>query len=131
MIEQLSEEVCANHGCKNKAGNRTKLLNGLNIGGWKAHRTKEGNYETGYICKRCGSDSVPNTQRLALYQQTQHYATPQPRSYNAVTNKTIQHKRDWSNLVKLTKDNDKKQNNKMPEWNQVLDRMAKKKKVEE
>ena len=122
MIIQLSEETCATRGCNQK------LLNGQNTGGWVGKRTHEGNYTSGYTCKKCGNQSIPTTQRLALFQQTTNFAKV-PQSYHNITNKTIKHKRQWN---KLTKTNDTlPTNNKMPNWNDVLDGMKKKRKKKE
>ena len=85
MITHLPEEICATYNCKQK------LNNGQNIGGWKAQRLKDGNWKDGYICKKCGSQSIPTTSQLRLFQQTQHYATPTLEGFN-ITNKTIDHK---------------------------------------
>ncbi len=126
MIQHLSEETCANYGCKQK------LNNGKNIGGWKAQRLKNGNWKDGYTCKKCGNQSIPSTSQLRMFQQTQHYKNPTLEGFN-VTNKTIEHKRQWANLTaNLAKDDEQTNapaNKKMPNWNKVLDGMEKKRKV--
>ncbi len=111
MIIQLSEEVCATPHCQ------TKLKNGNNIGGFKAHRTQQGNYQIGYTCKRCSAGSTTGTKRLALFEQTHHY-----NSYHNVTNSEIEHKRQWRTLTtSLLQEDDEKENNatKMPTWKQI------------
>jgi len=122
MITHLPENTCANYGCNQK------LQNG-NCGGWKAQKQKNGNWKDGYICKKCGNQSAPGTSQLRLFQQTQYYTTPNPLGHN-VTNKTIQHQRQWNNLItSLAKDDgitNAPNNEKMPKWNQVLNRMEKK-----
>jgi len=124
MIIKLSEETCANRGCKQK------LNNGANIGGWIGKRTPEGNYTSGYTCKKCGNQSVPGTSQLRLYQQNQNFTTPQPSSYHNLTNKSIGHKREWSKLISnIQKDEEQTnapQNGKMPTWNQVINGMEQK-----
>ncbi len=89
-----------------------KLDNGTYTGGWKAVKTKNG-YHTGYICKHCSGESVPPTQRLNLYQRN-HYYSP------------------WNQLVRsIAKDEQQTNtpnNSKMPEWNEVIDRMEQKRK---
>ena len=123
MIANHNKNNCFNLQCQRP------LQNGNNIGGWTAQKQKNGRYKNGYICKKCGNQSMPNTEKLALFQQTHHFATPQPQSYNAVTNKEIQHKREWSKLTaSLTKDDEQTNapnNTKMPKWNDVLNRMQK------
>ena len=112
MITDLPEEKCANKNCWDK------LLNGTNCGGWKAQKQQNGNWKTGYICKRCGNQSAPGTSQLRLYQQTHYYPTLE--GFNT-TNKTISHKRQWANLTaSLAKDNNNTPNNgKMPKWEQI------------
>ena len=121
MIIQLQEQQCTNRGCKQK------LDNGRNVGGWKSVKTQNGR-RSGYICKQCGNQSVPTTNKLRLWQQTHYYTTPE----HNVTNKTIQHKRQWRNLTaSLAKDEGRKTpKTRMPEWNAVLDGMEAKTKKE-
>jgi len=123
MITHLPEEKCSNYGCNQK------LLKGTNCGGWKAQKLANGNWKDGYICKKCGNQSVPGTSQLRMFQQTQYYTTPND-TYNNITNKTIQHQRQWNNLTaSLAKDDERTNapnNEKMPKWNQVIDRMKEK-----
>lgn len=126
MIIQLPEEICANHSCKQK------LDNGANCGGWVAQKQKTGGYLTGYTCKRCSNQSMPGTSQLRLYQQTQQYTIPTNNSFPHTTNKTIEHKRQWTKLMaNIAKDDEQTNapnNSKMPEWNQVIQRMEQNKK---
>ena len=126
MITHLPENTCANYGCNQK------LQNG-NCGGWKAQKLANGDWKDGYICKKCGNQSIPSTSQLRLYQQTQHYKTPTLEGFN-ITNQTINHKRQWANLTaSLAKDDEKTNapsNRKMPNWNKVLDRIEEKQKKE-
>ena len=127
MITHLSEETCGTYGCYKK------LDNGANCGGFRTQKQRNGDIKTWYICKQCGNQSIPGTRKLKLYQQTHYYTKPET-GYN-ITNKEINHKRQWNQLVtSLTKDNEptnETNDKKMPEWDQVLERMEKNKEAKE
>ena len=123
MIIKLPKETCCNPGCKQK------LLNGYNIGGWKAHRTIKANYESGYQCKSCTTQSIPTTKKLHAWQQNNYYCTNNQERYT-VTNKAIQHQRQWNNLLTNIQQEEEKEEatntpKQMPSWNAVLGRMQK------
>lgn len=121
MIIKLSEETCCNPQCKQK------LANGRNIGGWKAHRTKEANYESGYLCKKCSRGSTTGTQKLYAWQQHHYYPTPEKEPDWKIPQK---HKKQWNKLIATLQQEEysKETTNdtKTPTWNQVLDRMEQK-----
>lgn len=121
MITHLTEKECCNLTCKQK------LKNGYNIGGWKAHRTKERNWQTGYTCRRCSTGSTIGTNKLALYQQTHHYGTEEK---EPEWKKTKRHEKKWNRLLLDIKRLDEKEatqnDTKFPTWKQVLERTEKK-----
>ena len=125
MISHLSEETCCNPHCQQK------LANGNNTGGFKATQTREGNWQTGYTCKKCSNQSTPSTKQLREFQHTQHY-------YHNTTNNEIEHKRAWQHeqawqklLDNLGEDDERNSHApKMPTWKQVIKRMKKNEKKE-
>ena len=124
MIEALPEKECANEGCTHKLHSENK---GNNIGGWKAARTKNGDWKTGYVCRQCSNQSTQGTQKLLMFQQTNYF--------HSVTNNEIENKRQWQGLIKTLKkekESDAKtlNNSKMPNWDDVLGKIETKRKKE-
>ena len=119
MITALPENICANKYCKRPLHTE---YSGNNVGGWLAHRTPKGDYETGYICKQCGNQSTPGTAQIRNYQRL-HYAN--------FTVEETKHTKQWQQLVASLTATDEKEdapsNPKMPTWSKVISRIQKKK----
>jgi len=111
MIKALSNKTCANQYCKNPL--YTEYA-GNNIGGWKAHRLQNGDYETGYTCKRCGNQSTPCVTQIRNYQRLH---------YGSYTVDETKHSKDWQRLVASLSETeirkDAPNNPKMPNWEQI------------